>query len=172
MRPEQNPKTAVPPISRREAVRRAAVATGAAWVIPVLQTVNVPAYAQVSPRECGCEFFPQFVRLEDGNWTCQGRDTRLCPIAESPTPNCVGTGCDRLTLEVLERSPNSEVVRVCFAPGCNNLFSGIQLDWPCVCRDAETTPEGNCLRFVAAVEPLCDPPVFPNIAFGFRCNCA
>jgi hypothetical protein len=42
-------------ISRRELLRRGAIVGGTmVWAVPVLQSLTPPAYAQGSPRPCGC----------------------------------------------------------------------------------------------------------------------
>lgn len=42
-------------ISRRELLRRGAIVGGTmVWAVPVLQSLTPPAFAQGSPRPCGC----------------------------------------------------------------------------------------------------------------------
>lgn len=83
MQPER-PK---PGISRREVLQRGAMVTGAAWTAPILHSLTVPAYAQVSPGPCdpNCNHAVELTRNPDASYSCQEPPT-LCSSPPETVP--------------------------------------------------------------------------------------
>lgn len=85
-------------IGRREAIRRAAVATGVAWSAPVLTSLRAPAFAQYGgPCEPACSYVAHFELPSVACSPCED----ICHFADCgsllcPNP-CTGSACDRIT---------------------------------------------------------------------------
>lgn len=80
------------PISRRRALRRVAVATGAVWTAPVFTSLRVPAFAQGSPMPCelGCVYVARF---DDSALTCSACQG----VCINDCGTCAGSACARVT---------------------------------------------------------------------------
>lgn len=147
-------------ISRRGALKRAALATEAAWAAPFLQSMTVPAYAQVSPGPCdpNCSHGVHLTRNPDGSYSCQ----------EPPGfQTCTGTpgtcpGCARI-VSAQEIAPGQ--IRVCL--NCRPIQIVFCIACPtCVC--SEGSPDANNCVEVTNESPDCFPEAFD---FYFHCLC-
>jgi hypothetical protein len=148
-------------ISRRRALKKAALATGAVWTAPLLQSMMAPAYAQVSPGPCdpNCSHGVHLTRNPDGSYSCQEP-----PGFES----CTGTpgscpGCVRI-VSAHEIAPGQ--IRVCL--NCRPIQVVFCCACPDICICSEGSPDVNNCVELSCVSPDCFAEDFD---FYFRCLC-
>lgn len=94
----QEPKAASG-VSRRELLKRGAIAGGVFWAVPAIQTIAAPsAFAQNSPPtgaccECKTPQPPLFVTCAVDDPSCDTCVTIICAGASNFSRYFVGTGC-------------------------------------------------------------------------------
>jgi hypothetical protein len=77
-------------VTRREILKRAAIAGGVAWAAPAIKSITTPAFAQTTPQcIAGCFW----VKLDE-NGVCDDAGSRFCPDCTGafPVPRSPG-GC-------------------------------------------------------------------------------
>lgn len=123
-------------LERREFIRRVAIAGGAAWAVPIVQTVAAtPAYAQTlgTPRQC----------FKSGEGSCMEACTSVCEQAGA-TGSMAGEACDGVDIDP-----------------CNSLYLG---QGPCqfLCPSGQGGGNPCCNdqlcdpRFFTCTKALCD----------------
>ncbi len=116
-------------ISRREMIRRGAVVGGTlVWAAPVIQSLTTPAYAQATPRPCGCCY------CWSGEKQAPSKD--LCLDNSSSGFLADAESCRQWCTQVGPGAPyeNSEFCRG--AAGCRCVSENDNLQEPngCTCR--------------------------------------
>lgn len=128
-------------ISRREALKRAAILGAAAWTIPAVQTINMRRAYAGSP---GCTF--SHFRIEGGR--CQSVGSESCLPANSD-PN----SCDPIntTLANPISTPDGAEWVICLDAGC--VVEGVGL------KSGSPRSAGGCLYSGPGATPLHGAPV-------------
>jgi hypothetical protein len=85
-------------LSRREILKRGAIAGGVFWAVPTIQTIAAPAaHAQASPTgaccECKAPAPPLFLTCSVDDPSCQACSDIICAGAANFSRYFVGTGC-------------------------------------------------------------------------------
>lgn len=93
-------------INRREALKRAAIVTGAAWAAPVLTSLRTPAFAQYGvPCEEDCTYV---FHTEDPSFACSECEGNIC-FDQPCLHDCAGPACAR----VVSISRQGSILRFC-----------------------------------------------------------
>jgi len=101
-------------IDRREALKRAALVTGAAWAAPVLTSLRTPAFAQYGvPCETGCTYG---IHLEDPSFACSECEGNICHGVLCG--DCAGPSCARITSISRQPNPTSTGIDIRFCTDC------------------------------------------------------
>jgi hypothetical protein len=172
------PSPRTPRITRREALRRSAAVTGAAWTAPVLMSLRTPAYAQYPPGpgcEEGCAYVAHFDLPSVACSQCQTVCFDDC--ARFYQPRCVAPGCARITsVTCLEDDPTTgaNTLRVCTDCQLINaapldLSACISVEEDCTCVGGTVDPsDPRCARYDLIFEDACQRA---RVNVSFKCDC-
>jgi hypothetical protein len=97
-------------INRREALKRAAIATGVAWSAPVLISLRTPAFAQYGPpceEGCGYGF-----HTEHPSFACSECEGNICH-GQACLHDCAGPACARVVSISPGQPPDGRTLRFC-----------------------------------------------------------
>lgn len=158
-------------IDRREALKRAALVTGAAWAAPVLTSLRTPAFAQYGvPCEEDCVYVAHF---EPPGFSCSACEP-ICPGGNCG--DCRGPACARITSVTCETSPEffRDVLTVCTDCQLDTTRDEIVFwEVPEGCHQGVWTIDPNDSRCARADFPVghdvCAGPA--KVELHFRCSC-
>jgi hypothetical protein len=159
-------------INRREALKRAAIATGVAWSAPVLTSLRTPAFAQYGPPcETGCRYVAQFIRQEDGSlspcFECTGP---ICFNEQCGT--CAGPACPHVQLSFDDATRRGRVCVDCvvdFTPETGPPFVTMRCPDPADCTgvNVQPDPDPRCFTFDDGIFFGC-----PGLEYRIEWTCA
>jgi hypothetical protein len=123
-------------LTRRELIRRGAIAGGLAWSAPMLQSLGTPAFAQGYPCRPGC-----FWVKVDRDGVCEDANgTVFCPNCLGGRPQDLG-GCCWVAGRVVFEPENGGGATLTLPPGCTFL-GGFSKGCDPDCPPATPTPGG------------------------------
>jgi hypothetical protein len=156
-------------VSRREILKRAAIAGGVAWAAPVIQSITTPAFAQVSPFCTGC-----FAVKVDDTGACEDQNgTTFCPRCTLPTAQTPGgCGCGfRVDMEPCDPETGTGPWTVTLPAGCtfHGGFSKCGGPQDQLCEPARDNGDGT-VTFFPCQDPPGNPKCISHIEFCFCCT--
>jgi hypothetical protein len=158
-------------VSRREILKRAAIAGGVAWAAPVIQSITTPAFAQVTPPGCAAGCF--WVKVDEGNICEDANGTVTCPSCLGGRTQSQG-GCPCVAGKVTENCAEDCVTENCewtLAPlpaGCTFLGGNSVCAGACG-PPARVNPDGS-VTFFPCPDPSGKPQCISHIEFCYCCN--